>query len=65
MFETVTVWLVDVFTVWFPKLTAPGVTLIAGVDAATAVPVRLTVSGEGFALLEIVTLPEAAPVVAG
>jgi hypothetical protein len=65
VFETVTVWLADVFTVWFPKLTAPGVTLIAGADAATPVPVRLTVSGEGLALLVIVTLPAAAPVVAG
>ncbi len=61
MFETVTVWLADVFTVWFPKLTVPGVTLIAGVDAATPVPVRLTVNGEGLALLVIVTLPEVAP----
>ena len=65
MFETVTVWLADVFTVWLPKLTAPGVTLIAGVDVATPVPVRLTVRGEALALLMIVTLPEAAPVVAG
>ena len=47
------------------RLTAPGVTLIAGVDAATPVPVRLTVSGEGLALLVIVTLPAAAPVVVG
>jgi hypothetical protein len=38
---------------------------MAGVDVATPVPVRLTVSGEGLALLMIVTLPEAAPVVAG
>jgi hypothetical protein len=65
VFETVTVWLADVFTVWFPKLTAPGVTLIVGVDVATPVPVRLTVIGEGLALLVIVTLPAAAPVVAG
>ena len=65
VFETVTVWLADVFTVWFPKLTAPGVTLIAGVDVATPVPVRPTVSGEGLALLVIVTLPAAAPVAAG
>jgi hypothetical protein len=65
VFETVTVWLADVFTVWFPKLTAPGVTLIAGVDAVTPAPVRLTVSAEALALLMIVTLPAAAPVVAG
>ena len=52
VFETVTVWLADVFTVWFPKLTELGVTLIAGVEAATPVPVRLTVSGEGPAKLD-------------
>jgi hypothetical protein len=63
--ETVTLWLAVVFTVWFPKLTAPGVTLIAGVDAPTPVPVRLTVSGEGLALLTIEMLPEAAPVAVG
>jgi hypothetical protein len=65
VFETVTVWLADVFTVWFPKLTAPGATLIAGVDAATPVPVRLTTSGEGLALLMTEMLPEAAPVAVG
>ena len=65
MFESVTVWLADVFTVWFPKLTAPGVTLIAGVDVVTPVPVRLTVNGEGLALLTIEMLPEAVPVAAG
>ena len=65
VFVTVTVWLVDVFTVWFPNATALGVTLIAGTDAATPVPVSPIVSGEGFALLVIVTLPAAAPVAAG
>jgi hypothetical protein len=65
VFETVTVWLADVFTVWFPKLTAPGVTLITGVDAATPVPVKPTVRGDGLALLTIEMLPAAAPVVAG
>jgi hypothetical protein len=65
VFESVTVWLADVFTVWFPKLTAPGVTLIAGVDVVTPVPVRLTVNGEGLALLTIEMLPEAVPVAAG
>jgi hypothetical protein len=59
------VWLAEVFTVRFPKATELGVTLIAGADAATPVPVRLTVSGEALALLVIVTLPVAAPAVAG
>jgi hypothetical protein len=63
--ETVTLWLAVVFTVWLPKLTAPGVTLIAGVDAVTPVPVRLTTSGAGFALLTIEILPEAVPVAVG
>jgi hypothetical protein len=48
-----------------PKATEFGVTLMAGVDVATPVPDRLTVSGEGVALLTIEMLPEAAPVVAG
>ena len=59
------VWLAEVLTVRFPKATALGVTLIAGADAATPVPVRLTVSGEELALLVIETLPVAVPVVAG
>jgi hypothetical protein len=59
------VWLAEVLAVKFPKATELGVTLIAGVDAVTPVPVRLTVTVEALALLEIVTLPEAAPVVAG
>jgi hypothetical protein len=59
------VWLAEVLTVRFPKATALGVTLIAGADAATPVPVRLTVSGEGLALLTIEMLPAAVPVVAG
>ena len=42
--------------------TAPGVTLIAGVDAVTPVPVRLMVIGALLALLLIEMLPEAAPV---
>jgi hypothetical protein len=65
VFETVTVWLADVFTVWFPKLTVLGATLIAGVDAATPVPVRLTVTGVVVALLLIEMLAEAVPVVIG
>jgi hypothetical protein len=65
VFDTVTVWLVAVFTVWLPKATELGVTLIAGADAATPVPVKLIVSGEGLALLTTEMLPEAAPVVAG
>ena len=59
------VWLAEVLAVKFPKATELGVTLIAGVDAVTPVPVRLTVSGEGFALLTIEMLPEAVPVAAG
>ena len=59
------VWLAEVLAVKFPKATELGVTLIAGVDVATPVPVRLTVSGEGFALLTIEMLPEAVPVAAG
>jgi hypothetical protein len=59
------VWLAEVLTVRFPKATELGVTLIAGADAATPVPVRLTVNDEGLALLVIVTVPAAAPVVAG
>jgi hypothetical protein len=39
--------------------------LIAGVDAVTPVPVRLTVSGEGLALLTIEMPPAAAPVAVG
>src|ERR1700720_2045392 len=65
VFERVTLWLADVFTVWLPKATAPGVTLMAGVDAVTPVPVRLTISGDGLALLTIETLPEAVPVAVG
>jgi len=65
VFESVTVWLADVLTVWFPKVTAVGVMLIAGVDAVTPVPVRLTVIGVLLALLPIEIVPEAAPVVMG
>jgi hypothetical protein len=55
----------EVFTVRFPKLSAAGVTLIAGVDASTPVPVRLITAGELPALLLIEILPEAAPVAVG
>ena len=65
VFETFTVWLAEVFTVRFPKLTALGATLIAGVDVVTPVPVRPMVSGVPLALLLIEMLPEAAPVVVG
>ena len=65
VFESLTVWLAEVFTVRFPKLTAPGVRLIAGVDVATPVPVRPMARGVLLALLVIEMLPEAAPVVVG
>ena len=65
VFESVTVWLAEVFTVRFPKLTVLGVTLIAGVDVVTPVPVRLTLRGVLPALLLIEMLPEAAPVATG
>jgi len=65
VFESLTVWLAEVFTVRFPKLTALGVTLIAGVDVVTPVPVRLMVRGVLLALLLIEMLPEAAPVAVG
>ena len=64
-FESFTVWLAEVLTVMLPKLTAAGVTLIAGVDVATPVPVRLTARGVLLALLLIEMLPEAAPVAVG
>jgi hypothetical protein len=65
VFESFTVWLAEVFTVKFPKPTDVGVTLIAGLVAATPVPVRPIVSGDGLALLVIEMLPEAAPVAVG
>lgn len=65
VFESVTVCVAEVFTVRFPKLSATGVTLIAGVDAATPVPVRLMTAGELPALWLIEILPEAVPVAAG
>jgi len=65
VFESLTVWLAEVFTVRFPKLTALGVTLIAGVDVATPVPVRLMARGALPALLLIEMLPETAPVAVG
>jgi hypothetical protein len=65
VFESFTVWLAEVLTVKLPKLTAVGVTLIAGLVAATPVPVRPIVRGDGLALLVIETLPEAAPVAVG
>ena len=65
VFESFTVWLAEVLTVRLPKPTAVGVTLIAGVDVVTPVPVRLTVRGVLLALLLIDMLPEAAPVVVG
>ena len=65
VFESFTVWLAEVLRVRLPKLTAVGVTLIAGVDVVTPVPVRLTVRGVLLALLLIDMLPEAAPVVVG
>ena len=63
--ESFTVWLAEVLTVRLPKLTTVGVTLIAGVDAVTPVPVRLTVRGVLVALLLIEMLAEAVPVVVG
>ena len=65
VFESITVCVAEVFTVRLPKLTAVGVTLIAGVDAATPVPVRLITAGELPALLMIEMLPDAAPAVVG
>jgi hypothetical protein len=65
VFETVTVWLADVLMVWFPKLTAAGVTLIEGVDTVTPAPVRLIVTGVLLALLLIEMVAEAVPVVVG
>jgi len=65
VFESFTVWLAEVLTVMLPKLTAAGVTLIAGVDVVTPVPVRLMARGLLLALLLIEMLPEAAPVVVG
>jgi len=65
VFESVTVWLDEVFTVKLPKLTALGVRLIPGVDVATPVPVRPMARGVLLALLVIEMLPEAAPVVMG
>src|ERR1700719_2088730 len=65
VFESVTVWLAEVFTVRLPKLTALGVPLIAGVDGATPVPVRLMARGALPKLLLIEMLPEAAPVAVG
>ena len=65
VFESFTVWLAEVLTVTFPKLTAAGVTLIAAVDEVTPVPVRLIVRGEALALLLIEMVPEVAPVVVG
>jgi hypothetical protein len=65
VFETFTVWVAEVFTVRLPKLSAAGVTLIAGVEVATPVPVRLTTAGELPALLVIEMLPEAAPAAVG
>ena len=55
----------EVFTVKLPKPTAVGVTLMAGVDSVTPVPVRLTVTGAVVALLLIEMLAEAVPVVMG
>ena len=55
----------EVFTVRLPKPTDAGVTLIAGLLAATPVPVRPMVSGDGLALLVIEMLPETAPVDVG
>ena len=65
VFETVTVWVAELMTVRLPKLIAVGVTLMAGVDSATPVPVRLTVRGVLVALLLIEMLAEAVPVVVG
>jgi len=65
VFESFTVWLVDVLTVRLPKLMAVGVALMAGVDSVTPVPVRLTVTGVAVALLLIKMLAEAVPVVIG
>jgi hypothetical protein len=65
VFESVTVCVAEVFTVRLPKLTAAGVTLIAGVEVATPVPVRLTTAGELPALWFIEILPEAVPEAVG
>ena len=65
VFERVTVCVAEVFTVRLPKFTAAGVTVIAGVDAATPVPVKLMTAGELPALWLIEILPEAAPVAVG
>jgi hypothetical protein len=65
VFESVTVWLADVLTIWFPKPTAVGVTLIEGEDAVTPAPVRLIVRGVLLALLLIEMVAEAVPVVVG
>src|ERR1700722_3415045 len=50
---------------WFPKLTAVGVTLIEGEDAVTPAPLRLIVRGVLLALLLIERVAEAVPVVVG
>ena len=55
----------EALTVKLPKLMAVGVALMAGVDSATPVPVRLTVTGAVVALLVIEMLAEAVPVVMG
>ena len=65
VFVTVTVWLADVFTVWFPNPTALGVTLISGVDSATPVPFRVMVTGVLVALLLIEILADAVPAFMG
>ena len=65
VFESFTVWLAEVLTVTLLKLAAFGVTLIAGVDEVTPVPIRLMMRGVLLALLVIEMLPEAAPVVVG
>jgi hypothetical protein len=63
--EIFTVWVAELLTVRFPKLTALGVTLMAGADSLTPVPVKLTVRGVLVALLLIDMLAEADPVFIG
>jgi hypothetical protein len=65
VFESVTVWVAELLTVTFPKLTALGVTVKAGTASVTPVPVRPTVRGAVVALLLIEMLAEALPVFIG
>jgi hypothetical protein len=53
-----------VFTVWLPKLSDVGETVMP-VDEATPVPVTVMTAGEFVALLATLTLPLTAPAVDG